>query len=135
MKSQAAIEYMIVVTIALLFLTPFFLMAQQSIKNMDNSIKLIEAKEAIEKIAEATRIVYAQGDPAKLTISVKFPKDIVSTNVINYIILINVQSESINNSIFKVFDFEVTGSLPSTYGTHMIALSNINNTVNISYTE
>ena len=134
MKSQAAIEYMIIITIALMFITPFLLIVQQSIKDMDNNMKLIKAKEVIEKIAEAIRIVYAQGEDAKLTIAVKFPKDIVSTNVTNQIILINIESNSLNNTIFKVFDFNVTGKLPSTYGTHNIVLCNIDNSVNISYT-
>ncbi len=133
MKSQAALEYMLVLSLALLFIIPFFLLAQNSVRDLDSNINLIESKETIEKLSDGAKLVYAQGEDAKMSLYVKFPKNIISTHVVQQMLIINIGANSMNNSIFEVFDFNVTGTLPDTYGTHKIILININNTVNISY--
>lgn len=133
MKSQAALEYMIVISLALVFIIPFFLLAQNSVRDLDSNINLIESKETVEKLSDGVKLVYAQGEDAKMSIYVKFPKNIVSTHVVQQMVIINIGVDSMNNSIFEVFDFNVTGTLPATYGNHKIILTNINNTVNISY--
>ncbi|MCK5177039.1 MAG: hypothetical protein KAQ92_04905 [Candidatus Aenigmarchaeota archaeon] len=132
MKSQAALEYMVVISLALLFIIPFFLLAQTSVRDLDTSINLIETKETIDKLSDSIKLVYAQGEDAKMSLYVKFPKNIVSTHVVQQMIIININVNSLNNSIFEIFDFDVTGTLPDTYGSHKIVLTNINNTVNIS---
>ena len=134
MKSQAAIEYMAVVVISLLLVTPFILLAQKSIKDMESKIDLIGAKETLDKIGDAAKIVYSQGDPAKLTVDVKFPKNIKASNITHQMMYFIIETNSMNNTIFKLFDFDINGTLPTDYGTHTIVLSNINNVVNISYT-
>ena len=66
LSGQAAIEYLSIVGIALLLLTPIILVAQQHIKDLNNDTRMMLAMEAKNKIAAASDIVHAQGPPSTM---------------------------------------------------------------------
>ena len=129
---QAATEYLIVIAISLLFLTPVILMGNNAVVDLKRTTDNVVARDAVDKITDMSRIVYAQGAPAKITDKVRFPGNILSTTVSNQMIIIKVSAGSASNDIFNIVDFNVTGSLPTTSGVYRISVEAIDYGVNIS---
>ncbi len=129
---QAATEYLIVIAISLLFLTPVILMGNNAVVDLKRTTDNVVARDAVDKITDMSRIVYAQGAPAKITDKVKFPGNILSTTVSNQMIIMKISAGSASNDIFNIVDFNVSGSLPTTSGVYRISVEAIDYGVNIS---
>ncbi len=129
---QAATEYLIVIAISLLFLTPVILMGNNAVVDLKRTTDNVVARDAVDKITDMSRIVYAQGAPAKITDKVKFPGNIISTTLSNQMIIMKISAGSASNDIFNIVDFNVSGSLPTTPGVHRISVEAIDYGVNIS---
>lgn len=132
-KSQAATEYLIIVIIALLILTPIILKGGQEVGNLSMTKNVLVARNSIDKIKDAVEIVYAQGEPARIVLNLQFPANIVETHVGDQEVMIRLKVIGNNTDVVEVFDINVTGSLPTEEGMHKIKVEAINNSwVNIS---
>ncbi len=129
---QAATEYLIVIAISLLLLTPVILIGNNAVIDLKRTTDNVIARDAVDKITDMSRIVYAQGQPAKITSSVKFPGNIISTTIANQMIIMTISAGTASNDIFNIMDFNVTGSLPTTSGVHSICVEAIDYGVNIT---
>ncbi|RLG13309.1 MAG: hypothetical protein DRN71_05055 [Candidatus Nanohalarchaeota archaeon] len=129
---QAATEYLIVIAISLLFLTPVILMGNNAVVDLKRTTDNVVARDAVDKITDMSRIVYAQGVPAKITNNVRFPGSVLSTTVSNQMIIIKISAGSASSDIFNIVDFNVTGNLPMTSGVHRICVEAVDYGVNIS---
>lgn len=129
---QASTEYLIVIGISLLLLTPVILIGNDSIVNLKHTTDNLVARDAVDMIAEMSCIVNAQGAPAKITKTIRFPDNIISTTVSDQIIDIEVGFGLVSNDLFRILDFNVSGSLPVTSGHHKIVVEAISDGVNIS---
>lgn len=132
-KSQAATEYLIIVVIALLILTPIMLKGSQEIGNLSMTKNALLARNAVDKIKDAAEIVYAQGEPARIVLSLQFPADIVEARVGDQEVMIKLKVIGNTTDIVEFFDINVTGLLPTEEGMHKIKVEAVNNSwVNIS---
>lgn len=132
LSGQAAIEYLSIVGIALLLLTPIILVAQQHIKDLNNDTRMMLAMEAKNKIAAASDIVHAQGPPSTMTINIQLPSGIVRAIVNNQMILIEVPSAEGSSDLVSMLDYDVTGNLPTSAGSHKIRIEAMYDNVNIT---
>ncbi len=123
-KGQAAIEYMIVVTTALMFLAPMIIAAQKSINNLNKDISYLKGYEVLSKIKNAGDIVYAQGPPSRLTIFVDVPPLILRGSIENNALAYWIGYPNRMNSTVLVFtNYPVLGKLPITAGMHKLVIS------------
>lgn len=129
---QAATEYMAIVGFSLLLLTPVIIAAERSVKDMNNDANMMLAREALNKISSAADVVYSQGPPSTMTIKIQFPQKIIRAVVENSMILIEVPSGEASSDVTSVLEFNVTGSLPVTGGTHNIRIEAMYDMVNIT---
>lgn len=132
MSGQAAMEYLSIVGIALLLLTPIILVAQQHIKDLNNDTRMMLAMEAKNKIAAASDIVHAQGPPSTMTITVQLPAGLVRAIVGNQMILIEVPSAEGSSDLVSMLDYNVTGNLSTSSGSHKIRIEAMYDKVNIT---
>ena len=131
-NGQASTEYMIVIGISMLLLTPVILIGNDAVRDLKYKTDNIIAREAVDEITEISTIVYSQGAPAKITKNIQFPPNIISTSISDNIIRIEMRYKSASNDVFSIVEFNVTGTLPTTSGNHKIIIEAINYGVNIT---
>ncbi len=121
-SGQSGLEYMIIVIMAITFITPVLMMGSNQLSDMKRSTDQINANEAVNRIADASESVYAQGAPAKITVSVSLPDNINRTYVGSREIMISLNSYGGPTDIYRRLDFNVTGSIPSDNGRYDVAV-------------
>lgn len=131
-KAQAAIEYLMVVAIALFLLSPIILVGQDSIRDTQDYSDRLQVRETLDKITEAAKLVYAQGEPARITISVLLPGSITNATIVSQTLFYSVNNTGRTNDEVAYIDFPIQGQLPQTRGRHSVLVSAIGNYVNLT---
>lgn len=130
MKSaQAAIEYVILVGVILVFLIPTI---QYSLNEANTNLKINQLENSVRRIAKAADAVYAIGGDATEVVMVTLPYGIESSNVSDHRILLRVGMFGQISDVIYTTRAPVTGSLPTIPGTYNIMIKALtNNTVEI----
>ena len=135
--AQSGLEYMIIVIIAMLLITPVVLRGTSMLTDMKQEMNVMGAKSAINDMGDAFESVFAQGEPAKITLGVRFPERINVTTVGPREIMIRLNSYGGTTDIVNMFDFNVTGNLPQDNGYYEVVVNAVKISgvtwVNVSY--
>jgi len=131
MKAQAALEYMLVVMLAMGFLVPVWIYMITVNVETDTEFSLSYAKNTVETIAYTADLVYSQGPPAKVTIQVFIPEGVESVIVTNSTISILMRYKSEFTDVFATSKATLNGTLPTISGNYQIELEAIDNYVRI----
>ena len=107
-----------VVAIALFLLTPVILAGEAAIKDTQDYTDRLQVREALDKITEAAKLVYAQGEPARITISFLLPGSITNVTIVSDTLLYAVTNSNRTNDEVAYLDFPVQGNLPTSRGKH-----------------
>lgn len=129
---QAAMEYLVVVSMALFLLTPVLLMGQNAIDGLRKDSNTLIARQTLNKFTEASELVYAQGPPAAVTIKAQLPANINETLFVENMIVMRLKLYDRTGDIISSLDFNVTGNIPNKPGTYQITIRAIDNGVNIT---
>lgn len=133
MKAQVAVEYLIIISVAILVLLPLIIYANEMIRNYNEETKISLAKNAVKKLGESADWVYSQGQPAKLTVEVYFPEGIAQTSLENNTILLRMKILSGFSDIYYNTISPLNGSIPSIPGYYTVSLIAYQNYVNVSW--
>lgn len=119
-KAQAAVEYMMIIGIVLVILTPI---VSYSYQYNETSVRTGQAMLAVSKLTSAADSLYAQGPGAKTTMDIFLPpgyleQSFVSENTMD----IKISTPSGINDIVKITKANLTGSLPKEPGYKRIIL-------------
>ncbi len=131
-KGQAAIEYLAIVGIALLLTAPLIVQTQQSAFELQTSYQNGLAKTALNTMEEAAAIVNSQGEPARVTVTVRLPNRINRTNVTDNYLHIRRVSGTDTYTFYNTVSFNVSGSIPTSSGVHRIIATAEEDYVNIT---
>ena len=132
MKAQAAIEFLIIVSVALTIIIPLILLVNQNLVSYKDDTKISLAKEAIKKLGENADWVFSQGPPAKVTVEVYIPDDVESVSIDNKMITYKIRTSAGINDVYYYTVSELRGSLPEKSGYYFVALTAYYNFVNIT---
>ena len=133
-KAQVAIEYLIVVTIALLILSPLIMSSQRSVSDLNREIANLKAYNALYKIKEAADIVYSQGPPSKMTIYVSFPKNTRDVFASQNTLVVELGPEDMITHVLITMDYNiVVEGTPTTGGMQEVGIQAQQNYVNITF--
>jgi uncharacterized protein (UPF0333 family) len=132
MKSQVAVEYLIIVSVAFMILIPTILYLNQTFTGYNDDNKLSKASETVKKIGQTADWVYSQGPPAKQTIEIFIPKDLEEISLNNKTVLFKVRTSAGVSDVFYESVAPLNGTLPSNSGYYFISLTAFQNYVNIS---
>ena len=94
MRGQAAFEYMVLFSIALLLLGILVWYSQEVTEANRGEIIVANSISALNKIVEASNIVYTQGKPSQITISVYIPEKISSIEFNGNLAIIKISTEA-----------------------------------------
>ncbi len=113
-RGQAALEYMMIIGMVLIILTPMIYYAYQQ---NETAIRSSQARLAASRIASAADSVYAQGPGARAYLDVLLPsgysqQSFVSENVVN----IRVSTPAGINDVIQIAKANMSGSLPAEPG-------------------
>ena len=123
MRGQSAFEYLMLFSFVfaiLVFLTNY---SQQMTERNREDIILSNAITAVNKIADNANIVYIQGKPTEMTISVYIPEMVSSINISDNRILIKVSISSGVSDIFAVSKATLQGYISPTSGMKKIKIT------------
>jgi uncharacterized protein (UPF0333 family) len=132
MRGQAAFEYLMLFSIALSILGVLVLYSQQITERNREDIRIANAITAVNKIAEASNIVYTQGKPSQITLSVYIPEMISSIEFNDNIIIMKVNISSGVSDIFATSKAPLQGSISVSSGIKKIKVIAEENYVNIT---
>lgn len=133
MKAQTAVEYFIIVSVALLILLPLILYINDLIIGYNDKTRVSLAENAVKKIGENADWVYSQGQPARRTFEVYMPGGIDQISFENRTIVIRVKTSAGSSDSYYNTISPLNGSLPSSEGYYTISLAAFQNFVNASW--
>jgi uncharacterized protein (UPF0333 family) len=131
-KGQGAMEYLVLLAFSIIIFSIVAYYASEQVTIVNKQQKLEQAKLAVKEIADAATEVYQQGAGARKIVNVAFPEGVSGDGII------------INNSIHIVFEgsdivyplsFPISGSIPTTAGSHDISFVSYGNSVSIGVAE
>lgn len=128
MRGQAAFEYLVMFSIVLTILLLLTYYAQDMTERNRSDIISSNAVIAVNKIAEAADIVYTQGEPSQITLSVYIPENLESIDFNNGFIIMKVRVGSGISDIFAVSkaNFTTDSYISADSGTRRIKVRAVN---------
>ncbi|MFH1473956.1 MAG: hypothetical protein ABIE55_03615 [Candidatus Aenigmatarchaeota archaeon] len=132
MRGQAAFEYMMLFSIALTLLSILVLFSQQMTARNREDIRVTNAITTVNKIVEAANIVYTQGKPSQITLSVYIPERVDSIEFNNNVMIMTVNIGSAPNDIFAISKAPLQGNISIISGMKKIKIIAEDNYVNVT---
>ncbi len=118
MKAQAALEYMFLIGVLLVFLAGVFAYSSQT---TFISLRTTQSTEAVKLVSAAADRVYKTGG-GNATVMVDIPSGVVNQAVANKSIRLALRIGDDIGETFAVTAGNVTGSLPTAQGRHKIVV-------------
>lgn len=131
-KAQTAIEYFIIVSLALMIIIPYIIYSNQMLINYRDENNLALARAAVNKIGQSVDWVFSQGPPAKISTQIFIPDGIVSIQFLNKTINFKVKTSSGISDVFYITITNVTGYLPTVSGYYNVYIYALDDRVNIT---
>jgi uncharacterized protein (UPF0333 family) len=132
MWGQAAFEYLLLFSLILGILTFLTFYAQQMTDRNREEIMISNAEIAVNKIVEAADIVYSQGKPSQITLSIYISERVDSIVFSNKMIIMRIGISSGFSDIFATSKAPLQGSISTNSGTKRIRVKAEENYVNIT---
>jgi hypothetical protein len=132
MKGQVAVEYLIIISVALMILTPLSLYVNQALRGYTDNTRISKAWTAVNKLGESADWVYSQGPPAKLTFKIYIPDGIEEASLNDKTFLFKIKTSSGTSDIFYTTVSDLDGYLPKKSGYYYVSLTAFSNYVNVS---
>ncbi len=133
MKAQVSVEYLIIVGIALLLLTPVILYATQLLFSSKKELRINLAEDTVESLAEAADWVYSLGPPSRMELTIYIPEKVNEILIENHTILMRLEGHP--SPISTTTKANVTGNIPIENGYYKVWVIAEENYVNISVVE
>ena len=134
MKAQAAIEYMMIISIVMVIMIPLLFLVNSYMSQGKDELKVRALEDSVDALAEAADMVYFQGYPAKMTMKFYVPENVIMTNVSNNLIRVRILTSSGAIDITGFTQANLTGTLPTRSGIYKIRIiAQEDGLVNVSY--
>ncbi len=131
MRGQTAFEYLMLFSLALAVLAILVLYSQQMTERNREDMIIANAITAVNKISEASNIVYTQGKPSQITLSIYIPERVSSIEFSNNIIIMKISIAGSVSDYFAISKAPLQGSISTTSGMKKIKVIAEENYVNI----
>ena len=121
-NAQVSVEYMFMMGFATLITIPLLLIYYSYTSDSRYLVATGQAMQIARSVADSSESVYYLGKPSQTTLKLNFPGDIHSTNLSNREVLLRIKTQSGVNDVFQVSSVNMSGSLPTTQGIHIITI-------------
>ncbi len=120
-EGQAAIEYMALIGFLLVLSAPLLVEAQRSTIGLQDSTDQLQVVNMLDTVEEAAILVYAQGEPERISFEVDIPRGVTNTTVKRQYIRVRFQGRDGPSDYIRTFPFNVTGDIPESTGRYTLA--------------
>lgn len=121
-KSQVSVEYMLVMGFAALMTIPLLLIYYTYSSDASDSVAASQALQIARKIVDSSESVYYLGKPSQTTLKLNFPDKINSIDLSNKEVVLKIKTKNGVTDVVQVSSVNITGSLPTTQGIHIITV-------------
>ena len=118
MRAQSAFEYMLIVIIALAFMTPVWVYISSVKTETYNELALSYAKNSVDKLASTSDLVYSQGAPARVMVAIYIPEGVEGFNFTNYTVNLRMSYMGTETDVFAESRAKMNGTLPTVEGNY-----------------
>ena len=132
LKSQVSFEYMLVMGFAALMTLPLLLVYYTYSSDSSESVATSQALQVARRIVDASESVYYLGSPSQTTLKLSFPDKIYSTNLSSRELVFRIKTRNGLTDVVQVSAVNMSGSLPTSQGIHIITLTDQDNYVQIT---
>ena len=122
LKSQVSVEYMLVMVFAALITLPLLLIYYTYSADSTEFVATSQAMQIARKIVDSSESVYYLGKPSQTTLKLYFPDGIQSTNLSSREVVFKVKIRQGIAEIVQVSSVNMSGSLPTTQGIHIVTI-------------
>ena len=130
-RGQVSMEFLLIMGVAFVMIIPVLILFLTQSQDMQEDVSAAQVNKLADELVDAADNVYYLGTPSKKTIKAYMPNFIESFNFTSNRIIINVNTGSRQYSIFKVTAANLTGTLSTEVGLHVIEITADNNGVKI----
>ncbi len=122
LKSQVSVEYMLVMGFATVMTLPLLLIYYEYTSDSSDSVAASQAMQIARKIVDSSESVYYLGKPSQTMLKLNFPENIYSTNLSNKEVVFKVKVKNGVTDIVQVSSVNMSGTLPTSQGIHIITI-------------
>lgn len=122
LKSQVSVEYMLVMGFATVMALPLLLIYYTYTSDSSDSVAGSQAMQIARKIVDSSESVYYLGKPSQTTLKINFPDKIQSVNLSNREVAFKVRTQSGITDIVQVSAVNMSGTLPTSQGIHVLTI-------------
>lgn len=133
-SGQAAMEFMIIVIIAILFVTPLWYYSMQTRNDVTSEMSLSYAKNAAKKISETASLLNSQREGARAKLEIYMPDGIIYANVSDGYVMMGVRTAAGTTDIVEQTRANLSGTVPISKGTHYLVMQAMEDYVSIEET-
>jgi len=120
MLGQTGVEYLMLFTLVLTILSILTYYAQDMTQRNMEEIIVSGATIAVNKIVDASDIVYTQGKPSQVSLSVYVPDKVYSIEFSNNRMIMRINISSGSSDIFATSKAQLKGNISTISGTKKI---------------
>jgi len=128
MKAQVAVEYLIIIGVAMMILLPLSLYLNQTLMGYKDDTKLSKGWNTVRELGQNADWVHSQGPPAKVTVEIYVPEDVVEVSLDNNMILYRVRTLAGITEVYYDTVPALNGTLPDKSQYYYISVTAINQT-------
>lgn len=133
-RAQTSLEIIIILGVLLLVFAGILLSSQVAINGVSVGAHNDQVTYGLDRVAQSAQEVYAQGVGAKKRVFIELPKSVATSSVDNRTLQIGLYvQEGGVQSIYRVTDMTMNGSLPSSPGGYWVNVEVFDTYVNVSY--
>lgn len=134
-RGQTAMEFLIIVIIVLMFLTPLWIYLAQVRGQANDQFHLSYSKNLVTKLAKTADLVHSQSMGAKVKMSVFMPASVQSINISSKTIMMRVLTDSGPIDVWDSTIGTVNGTLPLAEGLYWVLVESKGSYVQIGMIE
>ncbi len=118
--SQVSIEFLIVSALVLLILAPLWMSMLRAIQAQQDDLRVSQARTALQRIVQSADLVYVQGAPASVVVTVYVPSGVSNYSLLSNETVYILALGSAHTDVVEPTKTPLSGSLPTTEGTYKL---------------
>lgn len=127
MKGQAALEYLIITAVALAIFSPVLFFVTQRSQETNRELEFRALRDSLNSLVETADLVHSQGYPAKSTVVFHMPDGVVSTNMTDGEVIVEVMRKGEVTDFHASSSAKLEGSLPEEPGNYELEIKALEN--------
>ena len=131
-RAQIAFEYLFIVGFAFILLIPVIILYFSQSVGIEDEVIGAQGQKVMNELVAAIDSVHFLGPPSKRTLKLRFPKRIDAVNIQDNILVFVIQGPGGTYDLTGVAAANITGTIGTFSGVHIITVTALDNSVNVS---